>query len=184
MIIDIFEIYLLYQKYWLSRKFVDIFGYNFLTNNMRIINKFFGFEDLGDLKQICWYLIDPNISSATTEKVEDFAKKLENSKYKDTINYHLRFSIDGLKQRREHFAICHHTLSAIKKLLNSEIIDDNIYNLNANYKPNFFEEELIIQAPYQPIIYSDFVRIVKENIKGEFAQENMKFDFMDTSCSS
>jgi len=174
------QLYLVYQKYWISRKYIDLIGFNFLTNNIIMINKYFKYKDLGAIKVVAWSMlgIKKEISGYKYEDlVKDFYEKLEACPYKENILHHFNMIIDGLKSRMWHWGTCKDALAEFNSMLKTSLID-NIYNINSNlglYTPNFFEEKLIENI----LQYNEFVSIIKENIKNITIENIEYFDISD-----
>lgn len=189
MNIDGIKAYQIYCKYWISRKFIDNFGFSFLSNNFLIINKIIRFKDWGDLKRIAW-ILNGRIIDKDKEYLENLTTSFNNmlnnldSDKKETVLYHFKLAADGLKLRAEHFNFCAFFLKEFSNFIGIKLID-NIYNINkniGNYKENFFEERL--QGGQSPMDYSSFVRVLKEELQEcEIDNFDYEYDYFTDECS-
>jgi len=175
--------YQLYTKYWISRHFVEIFGFGFLTNNFYIINNFFKFDDLGDLKKIGWALA--GFDKGDISFLDSFIEKLESFDdfEKEIIAHHLNLVVEGLKQRSYHFLICRNTLTDFNEYVGSNYTD-NIYGLNkifGVFNDNVFERELCAINLNTPVSFSTFIEVLKNEI--DFTGETECYNFKEKECS-
>jgi len=187
--INITEAYVTYYRYWLSRKFLDIFGFGYLTNTLRLINSVVKFDDLGDIKKIAWsYVLIDRADQESNELKKKFDERLKNvPKY---VNVSLNEAIAevslGLSQRIHHFKLCSEMLQKFNEITKLSIID-NIYGLSEMagiYVPNFFEDTLIKKFDQSPARYENFKEIFLDCINDEIIEnEKVKFDFIESECS-
>lgn len=186
--INITEAYISYYRYWLSRKFLDVFGMGYLTNTFILINSVVKFEDLGDLKKLGWSNVLTDNRYPVEEIKKIFDKKIENAPkfVKVSVNELIAEASLGLSQRMHHFQLCSEMLEKFNQITDLSVMD-NIYGLSelaGLYVPNFFEENLIKFFKDKPANYEYFKKVFLENKTDEIVEnENIKFDFITEKCS-
>lgn len=178
------KVYRFYTKYWISRHFVEVFGFGILFNNFRILNNIFKFDDIGDMKKIGWFLaeFDKGLDSTILNRFLQIYDNLDEES-KSFVDYHLGIAADGFKQRSEHFRVCADMLKSINNYLGTDYID-NIYNLNKlfkKYHSNVFEEKIYNKEENTFKSFDEFMKIIKDDTKLEFMDEEYGFECKECS---